>query len=108
MPSERSDTLSARRSLERADQLAPGNATVLGERGLLEANAYDLPLARSVLDTALEAQPDDFTTWTGVALARIKSGDLEGASDALRRATVIEPRYARAHIYMAVVYWQQG
>jgi tetratricopeptide (TPR) repeat protein len=106
--SERSDPRRARRALDQADKLAPRNATVLGERGLLEANAYDLPLARTTLAAALEAQPDDFASWTGLGVARLKSGDPGGALEALLKATLIEPRYARAHVYLAVAYWQQG
>lgn len=98
------DPRRARRALDRAEQLSPRNAAVLGERGLLEANAFDLPLARRKLDDALAAQPDDFASWTGLGVARLKSGDVEGALEAL----LIEPGYARAHVYLAVVYWRQG
>lgn len=103
---ERSDPRKARRALGEAQRLAPGNAMVLGERGLVEADAYDLPLARATLERAIAAQPDDFAGWTGLGLARLKSGDPEGALEALLKATLLEPRYAKAHVYTAVAYWQ--
>lgn len=81
---------------------------VLGERGALEASANELEAARKTLDAALALQPDDYTTWAGLGHARLRSGDPDGAIDALVRATLIEPRYARAHIHLAVAYWQQG
>ena len=98
----------ARRALDEADKLSPDNAHVLGELGLVEANAYDLPRARALLDRAQAAQPDDFATWTALGFARLKSGDTEGALEALLKATLLEPRSAKAHVYLAVVYWQQG
>ncbi len=60
------------------------------------------------LDSSLALQPDDYTTWAGLGFARLRKGDPDGAIDALVRATMIEPRYARAHIHLAVAYWQQG
>lgn len=92
-----------------AEGLALGErAILLGERGALEASASELEAARRTLDAALALQPDDYTTWAGLGYARLRAGDAEGAIDALMRATMIEPRYARAHIHLAVAYWQQG
>ena len=76
--------------------------------GLVEANAYDLPRAREILDRALVARADDFATWTALGYTRLRSGDPQGALDALLRATLLEPRQARAHIYLGIAYWQLG
>jgi tetratricopeptide (TPR) repeat protein len=104
---ERGNVERSRRSFGEA--LALGErALVLGERGALEASATELEDARKTLDAALALQPDDYTTWAGLGYARLRSGDPDGAIDALVRATLIEPRYARAHIHLAVAYWQQG
>ena len=43
-----------------------------------------------------------------MGLVQLKSGDPQGAQDSLLKATLIEPRHARAHVYLAVAYWQQG
>ena len=108
LQSERSHPRSARWALAEADRVAPRNATVLSELGVVEANAYDLPKSRELLDRALAARPDDFATWTALGYARLKSGDPRGALDALLRATLLEPRNARAHVYLGVTYWQLG
>ena len=104
---ERGNVERSRRNFGQA--LALGERSlVLGERGALEASANELEAARKTLDAALALQPDDYTTWAGLGYARLRSGDPDGAIDALVRATLIEPRYARAHIHLAVAYWQQG
>jgi predicted Zn-dependent protease len=81
---------------------------VLGERGALEAGAGEMAEASRTLDEALALQADDYTAWAGRGYERLRAGDAEGAIDALARATMLEPRYARAHIHLAVAYWQQG
>lgn len=81
---------------------------VLGERGALEAGAGEMAEAARTLDEALALQADDYTAWAGKGYERLRAGDPEGAIDALARATMLEPRYARAHIHLAVAYWQQG
>jgi tetratricopeptide (TPR) repeat protein len=108
LQSERSHPRSARWALGEADKVSPNNATVLAELGFVEAYAYDLPRSRELLDRALAARADDFATWTSLGYARLRSGDPQGALDALLRATLLEPRQARAHIYLGIAYWQLG
>ena len=104
---ERGNVERARGGLGQA--LAPGErALVLGERGALEAGAGELAAAQTSLAAALALQPDDFTSWAALGYSRLRAGDADGAIDALVRATLVEPRYARAHIHLAVAYWQQG
>ena len=105
---ERADPRRARAALAQAERLDPGNAMVLGERGLVEANAFALPLARETLARAVAASPSDFATWTALGTTRLRSGDPQGALDALLRATLLEPRHARAHVQLAIAYWQLG
>ncbi|MCM2327064.1 MAG: TonB-dependent receptor, partial [Lysobacter sp.] len=83
-------------------------AVVLGERGLLEARAGEMPAAARTIDEAIALQADDYAAWAGKGYERLRAGDPEGAIDALARATMLEPRYAQAHIHLAVAYWQQG
>jgi Flp pilus assembly protein TadD len=83
-------------------------AVVLGERGALEAGAGEMQAAARTLDAAIALQADDYTTWAGKGYERLRAGDPDGAIDALVRATMLEPRYARAHIHLAVAYWQKG
>lgn len=104
---ERGNVERARRAFGEA--LAQGKrALVLGDRGALEAAAGELRASRATLGEALALQADDYTSWAALGYARLRSGDAAGALDALARSTLIEPRYAKAHLLIAVAYWQQG
>lgn len=78
------------------------------ERGTLSTfNDKPADAARE-FDAALKKDPADYVAWTGLGISRLKAGDNDGALDALLRATVIEPRYARAALYSAIAYYRQG
>ena len=104
---ERGNVERSRRAFARSLALEK-RPLVLGERGALEAGAGEMAEAGRTLDEALALQADDYTAWAGRGYERLRAGDPEGAIDALVRATMLEPRYARAHIHLAVAYWQQG
>jgi len=105
---EREDTTPARRSLAKALELNPAGAGYLGELATLETFANRFDEAQAAFDRALAANPADYVALTGLGLLRLKQGDAEGALDAMLRASVLEPRYARARTYTAVAYYQLG
>lgn len=105
---EREDTVPARRSLAKALELNPAGAGYSGELGTLETFANRFGEAQKAFDRALAANPADYVAWTGLGLLRLKQGDAEGGLEALLRAGVLEPRYARARTYTAVAYYQLG
>ena len=105
---EREDTTPARRSLAKAIELNPAGAGYQGELGTLETFANRFGDAQKAFDKALAANPADYVALTGLGLARLKQGDASGALEALLRAGVLEPRYARARTYTAVAYYQLG
>ena len=106
--SEREDVKSARASLKRAESLDPQGPGVRGELGTLEAFADNLAAARAAFAQAIADRPDDYVALTGLALVELKSGNTDEAITRLLAATLIEPRFARAQIYLAVAYYQQG
>jgi tetratricopeptide (TPR) repeat protein len=105
---EREDTTPARRSLAKAIELNPAGAGYQGELGTLETFANRFDEAQMAFDRALAANPADYVAYTGLGLLRLKQGDAEGGLEALLRAGVLEPRYARARTYTAVAYYQLG
>jgi len=106
--SEREDTTPARASLAKAIELNPAGAGYQGELGTLETFANRFGEAQAAFDRALAANPADYVALTGLGLLRLKQGDAEGGLEALLRAGVLEPRYARARTYTAVAYYQLG
>jgi Flp pilus assembly protein TadD len=105
---EREESAEARRNLLHALQLKPEGAGYRGELGTLETFANRFGEADQAFATALDLNPADYVAWTGLGLLRLKQGQPEAALDAFLRAGVMEPRYARAKTYTAVVYYQLG
>jgi Flp pilus assembly protein TadD len=105
---EREDSVPARAALLRAVELKPDGPGYRGELGTLETFRNELGQARAAFDAALAHNPGDYVALTGLGLLRLKQGAPEAALDALLRAGLMEPRYARAKTYTAVAYYQLG
>jgi tetratricopeptide (TPR) repeat protein len=105
---EREFIRNARRDLGRALELNPLGTGYQGERGTLETLANELDAAAEAFDLALQQNPSDFVSLTGQGLQRLKRGEPEQALQDFLRAGLMEPRYARVHVYTAVAYYQLG
>lgn len=103
---EREESDVARGNLLQALAINPQGAGFRGELGTLETFANRFAEAEQAFTTALGQNPADYVAWTGLGLLRLKQGRPEAALDAFLRAGVMEPRYARAHVYTAVAYYQ--
>jgi Flp pilus assembly protein TadD len=104
----REDVKNARESLNKAIALDPQGTGFRGELGTLEAFADNLKAARAAFEQALEQQADDYVALTGLGYVELKTGNTDQAVARLLAATLIEPRYARAQIYLGVAYYQLG
>ena len=105
---ERGDLHAARAELMRAVELAPDNPTYRGEQATAATEALRLSEARAGFDAALGLAGDDYVSLAGAGLLALKQGDPEAARTQLLKALVIEPRYAQAHIWLAVAEYQLG
>lgn len=103
---EREDFPTARRLLQRALTIDPRGPGYRGEVGTLETLANRLARAAQEYAGALAQRPDDYVTLTGRALLALKQAREADALDLLQRATFLEPRYARAQIYLGVAYYR--
>jgi tetratricopeptide (TPR) repeat protein len=101
-------TLPARRNLLEALKLNATGAGYEGELGTLETFVNHFDAAEQAFNRALQANPADYVALTGVGLLRLKQGRPQAALDALLRAGVMEPAYARAKVYTAIAYYQLG
>ncbi len=101
-------TPQARRNLQQALKLDAAGPGYEGELGTLETFANHFDDAEQAFDRALQANPADYVALTGVGLLRLKQGKPQAALDALLRAGVMAPAYARAKIYTAVAYYQMA
>lgn len=105
---EREDTRPARADLQRALALQPHAEGYQGELGTLETFVNHFGAADAAFALALKDNPADYVAWSGLGLLRLKQGQPAAALDALLRAGVMEPRYARAKTWTAVAYYQLG
>lgn len=105
---ERGDLRGARQALERAVVLAPAQPAFRGEQATLASEALRLADAQSGFDAALAQAGDDYVSLAGAGLLALQQGDPGAARNQLLKALVIEPRYARAQVWLAVAEYQLG
>jgi tetratricopeptide (TPR) repeat protein len=105
---EREDVRRGRNNLRRAIELDPNGPGYVGELGTLENLGNNFAEAERQYQQALVLNPNDYVAMTGQAQLALKRGDAQSALDLLLRAGLLEPRYARAHLYMAVAYFRLG
>ncbi|MFZ5482854.1 MAG: tetratricopeptide repeat protein [Pseudomonadota bacterium] len=98
----------ARTDLDRAITLNPAGLGYQGELGALYTAMAEYPEADAAYRQALAASPADYVAQTGLGVLELKRGHPDKALEHLLKAGVMEPRYARAHVYTAVAYWQLG
>ncbi len=106
--SEREDLRRGRSELHRALALDSTGAGYRGELGTLETFASRMAAAETEYDEAFKANPDDYVALTGRGLLELKRGRAEAALAPLLHAGLLEPRYARVHMYLAVAYYRLG
>jgi len=105
---EKENVTQARADLGRALVLNPHGHGYQGERGTLETFANNFDTAEVAFTQALKENPDDYVSLTGKGVMLLKQGKTEAALDTFLRAGLMEPRYARVHVYTAVAYYQLG
>ena len=105
---ERGDLASAREVLAQAVALAPGRASLLGLQATVATEALRLQEADAGFNAALVRQGDDYESLAGAGFLALRQGDAEAARRWLLKALVIEPRYARAHVWLAVAEYTLG
>ncbi|MDO8283828.1 MAG: tetratricopeptide repeat protein [Rhodoferax sp.] len=105
---ERGDLRAARVALAQAVALAPDNPSYRGEQATAATEALQLAEARTGFDAALARTGDDYVSLAGAGLLALKQGDAEAARTHLLKALVIEPRYARAQVWLAVAEYTLG
>ena len=103
---ERDNVSVASAHLEKATQLDARSATAWGELATLQTSAGQYASALLAFEKALLLQPDNVVMLTGKGVLELKLGNNDDAINTLLRAGVIEPRYARAHLYLAVAYYR--
>ncbi|MEM7249004.1 MAG: TonB-dependent receptor [Acidobacteriota bacterium] len=103
---EREEVVPGLANLRRAIELNPDAPGTWGELGTLLTLANEIEQAEDAFAQALERTPDDYVALTGRGLLKLKQGEHESALEDLLKASLLEPRYARAHVHAAVARYQ--
>lgn len=103
---EKEEVPQARSKLLRAIELNADGLGYQGELGTLETFANNFDDARAAYNAALKRKPDDYVALTGLGLLELKRGHTEAGLEKFLRASLIEPRFARVHVYIAAAYYQ--
>ncbi len=98
----------ARAALKRAIELSPKAASAQADLAALETRANRLLDAQAAIDASLELAPDDYVAWTSRGILLLNQGHPDAALQALLKAGLLEPRYAKAQIYTAIAWAQLG
>jgi predicted O-linked N-acetylglucosamine transferase (SPINDLY family) len=98
----------AEAALAQAAQMAPQQATVLCNHGLLLAETGRPQQALERLRQALALDPRLAAAWVNLALALRQLGDLPGAEAAQRRALALDPRAPQPHVHAGLSLQAQG
>lgn len=105
---ERGDLAAARAALARAVQAQPDDPGYLAEAATAAAQAMDHRGARTGFTAALQHDGGDYVALAGEGLLALQQGHTERAREQLLKALVIEPRYAQAHVWLAVAEYRLG
>lgn len=105
---ERGDLAPALQLLAQAEQQHPNHPPVMGEHATVLADALQLAPARALLERALQQSGDDYVSLASAGQVALQAGDAAGARLELLKATLIEPRHARAQVWLAVAELQLG
>jgi serine/threonine-protein kinase len=98
----------ARRSLERALELAPGDGFVLMANAALNFHLGEFDRAVRLAAMATERDPLRASPYYNLAYFRYTAGDLEGAERALDRAEELVPGYPRAGLLRVQIDLERG
>lgn len=101
---ENKQSAAARQVLERVLELNPKSPVALRQLGELELMAGEYLNAAAHLKSAREARPEDATIAYDLGLALEKTGDLEGAREALETSLKLTPSQLPARVLLGNVY----
>lgn len=105
---EREFVTEALASLNTAINFNAGEAAYMAEKATVETFANQYGAAQQSLDQSLALQPANAVALTGKGVLLLKQGETEAAIQEFLKASLIEPRYARVMVYLAIAYYQQG
>lgn len=91
----------------RAVEADPRESRFWARRGTLMNWIDDIKRARKDYEQATELNPVDYQSLDGLGFLALKEGRTEEAIQYFLRASVLEPRFAEPHVFLAIAYYQR-
>ncbi len=91
----------------RAIEADPRESRYWARRGTLLNWIEDVKKARKDYEQATELNPVDYQSLDGLGYLALKEGRTEEAIRYFLRASVLEPRFAEPHVFLAIAYYQR-
>jgi Tfp pilus assembly protein PilF len=91
--------------------LAPADPQSFYALAVLDDKSFlpeDLPKSLGEFEQAVALSPNDYRLWFALARARERSGDAEGAENAMRRALALAPHYAQVQWALGNILLRRG
>lgn len=85
-----------------------GDASYPAEKATVETFANRFTAAEQSLAESLGLQPANAVALAGKGVLLLKQGKTAAAIQEFLKASLLEPRYARVLVYLAIAYYQQG
>lgn len=104
----RGDRITARRALDRAEQLDPALLEPFRGQVQLDIAEKQLDSARARIEKRLARMPTDVPTLTVAAAAYVQMGDAETAELLLRKGLEADPSHLPAYALLGRLYFSQG
>lgn len=98
----------AREEFERALKLAPNNAAILVNLGLIDYRERKFPEAEARLKTIVRNEPETALAWLLLGIVYYDQEKLDHALAALAQAVVLAPKDPRTHHYLGVTIGRKG
>jgi tetratricopeptide (TPR) repeat protein len=91
----------------KAVQLNPNANSYLSRRGMLLNWLEDIKGAEKDYKKALDITSSDYQSLDGLGFLALKEGRTKEAIQYFNKASLLEPKFAEPHIFLAIAYYQQ-
>jgi tetratricopeptide (TPR) repeat protein len=92
--------------LTKATEVNPRGHSYWSNKGMLLNWVEDIRKAKKDFENAIDLNPVDYKSLDGLGFIALKEGKTEEAIQYFLQASLLEPRFAEPHLFLAIAYYQ--